>query len=278
MKKHKLGKNMLRLSSRSENECYPDSRQELLGATLGLKVSHQAQRKRADSGVSSCSKGTPKQTIGQDSYMSESTKIGSQATTPLSNTGASVGRFFETEEELSVQEKKLGFNPSVIMENREYKLLQQILPDVDIEDFETKCDIYAPRRQFAPEFSQQCYEEMLSTNNKTVGNYLKQENSLKITAKERDTMITTIQYLHRKKEGYKQETMHLAGNIADRYLYSLALNGRRAPPMPVLATVAMLIAAKIEQPISPSFNRMIRLLPRNQQIQVEKEDLIDLEE
>ena len=48
--------------------------------------------------------------------------------------------------------------------------------------------------------------------------------------------------------------------------------------MPVLATVAMLIAAKIEQPISPSFNRMIRLLPRNQQIQVEKEDLIDLEE
>ena len=222
MKKHKLGKNMLRLSSRSENECYPDSRQELLGATLGLKVPHQALRKRADSGVSRCLKGTPKQTIGQDSYMSESTKIGSQATTPLSNTGASVGRFFETEEKLPVQEKKLCFNPSEIMENREYKLLQQILPDVDIEDFETKCDIYAPRRQFAPEFSQQCYEEMLSTNNKTVGNYLTQENSLKITAKERDTMITTIQYLHRKKEGYKQETMHLAGNIADRYLYSLA--------------------------------------------------------
>ena len=76
-------------------------------------------------------------------------------------------------------------------------------------------------------------------------------------------MITTIQYLHRKKEGYKQETMHLAGNIADRYLYALAQNGRRAPPMPVLATVAILIAAKIEQPVSPSFNRMIRLLPRN---------------
>ena len=91
-------------------------------------------------------------------------------------------------------------------------------------------------------------------------------------------MITTIQYLHRKKEGYKPETMHLAGNIADRYLLKLAECGKRAPPMAVLATVAILIAAKLEQPISPSFNRMIRLLPKSQQLQVEKQDLIDLEE
>ena len=48
--------------------------------------------------------------------------------------------------------------------------------------------------------------------------------------------------------------------------------------MPMLATVAILIAAKIEQPISPSFNRMIKLLPKSQQFQVGKEDLIDLEE
>ena len=48
--------------------------------------------------------------------------------------------------------------------------------------------------------------------------------------------------------------------------------------MAVLATVAILIAAKLEQPISPSFNRMIKLLPKSQQLQVEKQDLIDLEE
>ena len=146
MKKNKLAKNMLRLSSRSENESYPDTRQELLGAALGLKVPSQAQRKRADSGVSSCSKGTPKRTIGVDSQMSGSTKIASQSTTPMSSTANSANRFFETDDQQSMQEKKLGFNPSEIMENREYKLLQQILPDADIEDFEAKCDVYAPRR------------------------------------------------------------------------------------------------------------------------------------
>ena len=164
------------------------------------------------------------------------------------------------------------------METREYKILQSVLPDVDIEDFETKCDIYAPQRQFAPEYSQKCYEEIMATNNTALSDYLSKKNSLLISAKDRDTMITTIQYLHRKKEGYKPETMHLAGNIADRYLIKLSESGKRAPSMPMLATVAILIAAKIEQPISPSFNRMIRLLPKSQQFQVGKEDLIDLEE
>ena len=78
--------------------------------------------------------------------MSGSTKIASQSTTPISSTANSANRFFETDDEQSMQEKKLGFNPSEIMENREYKLLQQILPDADIEDFEAKCDVYAPRR------------------------------------------------------------------------------------------------------------------------------------
>jgi len=164
------------------------------------------------------------------------------------------------------------------MEAREYKILCSVLPDVDIEDFEMKCDIYAPLRQFAPEFSQACYDEMMSKTNVALGDYTAKKNCLQITAKERDTMITTIQYLHRKKEGYKPETMHLAGNIADRYLLKLAECGKRAPPMAVLATVAILIAAKLEQPISPSFNRMIKLLPKSQQLQVEKQDLIDLEE
>lgn len=91
-------------------------------------------------------------------------------------------------------------------------------------------------------------------------------------------MIATIQYLHKKKDAYKQETMHLAGNIADRYLSYLARKGKQSPNMTVLATTALLIAAKIEQPISPSFNRMINLLPESRKARIVKEDLIDLEE
>jgi len=91
-------------------------------------------------------------------------------------------------------------------------------------------------------------------------------------------MIMTIQYLHKRKDGYKQETMHLAGNIADRYLRSLARAGKKAPNLIELATTALLMAAKIEQPISPSFNRMINLLPENQRGYIKKQDLVDLEE
>jgi hypothetical protein len=87
---------------------------------------------------------------------------------------------------------------------------------------------------------------MMKKNNKVIGNYLNQNNQLQITSKERDMMIMTIQYLHRKKDGYKPETLHLAGNIADRYLSYLARKGKTAPNMSVLSTTAILMAAKIE--------------------------------
>jgi len=40
----------------------------------------------------------------------------------------------------------------------------------------------------------------------------------------------------------------------------------------------MLIAAKLEQPISPSFNRMLALLPASEQKTITKQNLVDLEE
>lgn len=164
------------------------------------------------------------------------------------------------------------------MHIRLLKTLQAYLPDVDIEDFEASQDHEIPTRQFAPEYSQNCYLEMMKKNNKLIGNYLTHSKELQITPKERDIMIMTIQYLHKKKDGYKPETMHLAGNIADRYLSYLAHNGKRAPNMSVLATTVILMAAKIEQPISPSFNRMINFLPESQKARVNKSALIDLEE
>lgn len=132
------------------------------------------------------------------------------------------------------------------MHVRLLKTLQAYLPDVDIEDYEAKYDYAIPTRQFAPEYSQNCYLEMMKKNNKVIGNYLNQNNQLQITSKERDMMIMTIQYLHRKKDGYKPETLHLAGNIADRYLSYLARKGKTAPNMSVLSTIAILMAAKIE--------------------------------
>ena len=164
------------------------------------------------------------------------------------------------------------------MHIRLLKSLQAYLPDVDIEDFEASHDYEIPTRQFAPEYSQNCYLEMMKKNNKRIGNYLTQSSYLQITPKDRDLMMMTIQYLHRKKDGYKHETMHLAGNIADRYLLHCARNGKIAPNMTALATTAILMAAKIEQPISPSFNRMISLLPESQRGRVNKTALINLEE
>ena len=45
----------------------------------------------------------------------------------------------------------------------------------------------------------------------------------------------------------------------------------------MLATVSILLAAKLEQPVQPSFLRMISLLNEDEQRQVSKEALIDME-
>ena len=47
--------------------------------------------------------------------------------------------------------------------------------------------------------------------------------------------------------------------------------------MIALATIAVLMSAKLEQPISPSFSRMISLLADEEQKLVTKKELIDLE-
>ena len=51
--------------------------------------------------------------------------------------------------------------------------------------------------------------------------------------------------LHKAKE-YKEETLHLAGSIADRYLQSIAQRGQEAPDIVLLATICLLLGAKLE--------------------------------
>lgn len=90
-------------------------------------------------------------------------------------------------------------------------------------------------------------------------------------------MIVLIQNLHKAKE-YKEETLHLAGSLADRYLASLASKNQEVPDSVALATICLLLAAKLEQPMSPSFLRMINLLPEDTRAAVTKPRLVVLEE
>lgn len=86
-----------------------------------------------------------------------------------------------------------------------------------------------------------------------------------------------IQNLHKAKE-YKEETLHLAGSIADRYLASLSLKNQEVPDSVTLATICLLLAAKLEQPMSPSFQRMVNLLPEETRAAVTKQRLVAMEE
>jgi len=70
--------------------------------------------------------------------------------------------------------------------------------------------------------------------------------------------------------------LHLAVSLADRYLAALSLyNFTPKVNLVAIGTISILLAAKLEQPISPSFSRMITLLPHNSNIT--RDDLVALE-
>ena len=82
--------------------------------------------------------------------------------------------------------------------------------------------------------------------------------------------------LHYKK-GYRLETLFAAQNIFDRYLYRIGHWNMTDKKYMLLATIATLLSAKLEQDTSPSFNRMISLLTNEEQKHVTKKGLIELE-
>ena len=90
-------------------------------------------------------------------------------------------------------------------------------------------------------------------------------------------MVMLIEELSNLKE-YKLETLYLVVSLADRYLVNIAVKGQQAPCLITLAVVSVLMSAKLEQPISPSFNRMISILEDYHHTKLDKKDLIDLEE
>ena len=65
--------------------------------------------------------------------------------------------------------------------------------------------------------------------------------------------------LHYQKH-YKIETLFTAVYIFDGYLTCIGHWNLPREKLCLLATASVLLAAKFEEPISPSFERMIRLL------------------
>ena len=112
-----------------------------------------------------------------------------------------------------------------------------------------------------------------------IGDYIqfnqKSENGVSELA--RKHMITLMEDLNRMKD-YKEDTLFLAASIADRYLVNLAVKGAAAPCLIRLAIVSILMAAKLEQPIQPSFNRMVKLVAEQWDVSLTRQDLLDLEE
>lgn len=88
--------------------------------------------------------------------------------------------------------------------------------------------------------------------------------------------IQKIFDLHQKKD-YKEETLFIAASIFDRYINILGVTNFGKGMVVHLATIAVLMSAKLEQPISPSFTRMINLLTPEEKKNVTKQSLIDLE-
>jgi hypothetical protein len=70
----------------------------------------------------------------------------------------------------------------------------------------------------------------------------------------------------------------VAAGIFDKYISRIGVTNFPKDKTVHLATIATLMSAKLEQPISPSFTRMINLLSTEERKVVSKQSLIDLEE
>lgn len=97
-----------------------------------------------------------------------------------------------------------------------------------------------------------------------------------MTAHDRSYGIQKIFDLHMQKD-YKFETLFKATGIFDRYIHAVGVLNFKRQQIVGLATISILMAAKLEQPISPSYNRMLKYLTEEEKRFVDKQGLIDLE-
>lgn len=96
-----------------------------------------------------------------------------------------------------------------------------------------------------------------------IQNYFKSQQLTKlsvISVEDRSFAVQKIIELHDKKS-YKMETLFTAIGIFDHYLMIKGLDQFNPIYVLHLTLVSLLMSAKLEQPMSPSFTRMIKLLP-----------------
>ena len=61
-------------------------------------------------------------------------------------------------------------------------------------------------------------------------------------------------------KGYRLETLFLATNIADRYLALMAVFHNMTPSLIELGVISILLAAKINEHLSPSYYNLIKII------------------
>ena len=89
-------------------------------------------------------------------------------------------------------------------------------------------------------------------------------------------MVCLIEQLQSLK-GYRLETLYLAVSIADRYLNQLFQRSLQAPNLVTLSVTAIMLAAKLNQSLKPSFNLTVSLLPQSLQTLVSRHSFLELE-
>lgn len=165
------------------------------------------------------------------------------------------------------------------MRSRWLITLNMGLPALDLHDLNEQLTggTGEGARQNMPEVSQIAYLNSLAKEC-AIGDYVSlPNNSIKVSEEVRLCMVTVIVEVHRLK-GYKEETLYLATSLADRYLALLTILEQPSPCLIRLAFVCVLIAAKLEEPMQPSFNRMVRLIKSEHDFDTTKEELITLEQ
>ena len=153
------------------------------------------------------------------------------------------------------------------------RFLAELLNEVPIIDFR---DVNQ-KRQFAPEYAQNVYAT-LRANEYAIGDYYNPCTAmyLKVSVEQRKAMVFLMSEI-KEALAWKFETLQLAVNIADRYLIHLSCLCQQAPCLILLSTTCLILAAKLEQPLFPSFNKINKFFMRKYCMQVQKQKFVDLE-
>ena len=166
---------------------------------------------------------------------------------------------------------------SKVMHRRWEENVKKCLPPIDIADlpkaYVKGFDYPRDRKespsnlekkgQFAPEYSNKIYQEALE-HEYAIGNFFTEEEChLDITEEARFTMVQLIEQINHMKS-YREETLFLAVNIADRYLALLAVLHNQTPSLIELGVISIMLAAKLNEHLSPSYYNIVKIINSQQ--------------